>query len=157
MKKKDLTIVVTDSINDLREGTKQYVSSLMDSFDGKGSNKDVEDAFDMMQRLVRHDILASQHSYIKKEFDESKKGLDTAIAGLGLDPNGVAGTTKTIYHQDGIKFAKRQNKDGTTTLLTDVLNQLARLGVDKETVDTAIRNAEKPKKGNTYYLIEVDD
>jgi hypothetical protein len=157
MKKKDLTIAITDSLNDLREGTGHYVADLMEDFNGEGSNEDINDAFDMMQRLVRHDILASQHSYIKKEFDESKKGLDQAVAGLGLDPNGVAGSTKTIYHQDGIKFSKRQNKDGTTTLLTDVLNQLARLGVDKETVDTAMRNAEKPKKGNTYYLIEADD
>ena len=157
MSRRNLTIANVSAVSDLAEYTKKYVDQLVSDYKGSGSNNETALAHDMYTRLVRHDILSCEHSYIKKEFDESKKGLDIALAGMQIDPNGVAGTTKVIYRDNGLKFSKRQNKDGPTTLLVDVLNQLARLGVDKSLVDQALRNAEKVKKGNTYYLIEADD
>jgi|TARA_R110000822_G_scaffold12978_7_gene46680 hypothetical protein len=158
MKKRDVTIALADSLSLISFDNKRIVSKLAEDYTSTdSSNKDTEDAYDMHTRLIKHELLAAQHSYIKKEFDESKKGLDLALAGMGVDYKSIAGETKTLYHADGIKFSKRQNKDGNTTSLTDVLTQLACLGVEKAIVDKACSNANKPKKGNTYYIIEADD
>ena len=157
MKKLPLTIILNDTIKDLRNGTASDVDALMTDFNFMGSNQEHDAAYNMVSQLVIHSILDTQHSYIKKEFDKSKKGLDLALAGLGIEPSGVAGETTEMYHADGVTFSKKRNKNGTTTLLTDVLNHLARLGVAKDLIDKAVAKAEKPKKGNTYYIIEVDD
>ena len=75
---------------------------------------------------------------------------------MGVDPEPVPGTTKELYHANGIKFSKKQNKNGTQINVTDLLTQLARLGVEKAVVDKAVENATKEKRGNIYYVIEVD-
>ena len=99
-----------------------------------------------MANYIVHSMLNSR---FKKEFDTSKKELDK----LSDDPDGVAGHTKQIYSSNSFSFSKKQNKDGETTLIVDLVTALARAGVDKDMVDAALKSAKKPKRGNTYYQV----
>ena len=157
MNKTDMTIATADSITNIREFNAEKLLELTGNFTCEGTNEQVDMAIDMHQRLVRHELLSIQHAYVKREFDKSKKGLDTSLITMGIVPDGIAGGTKTLYEDSELSFHKRQNVDGTTTLLTDVLIHLARLGVDKDKIDQAMKLSTKPKKGNTYYIIEIDD
>ena len=158
MKKKDMTIALADVVKETKDIIYASVFELTDGYvsDGK-SNSTVNDEIDMHDKLVRHEILSSLHSYIKKEFDNSKSGLDDTLTKMGVDTEGSPGITKTIYEDKEIKFNKKQNKDGTSISTTDLLNELNKLGVPKETIDNAVDGATKLKRGNVYYLIEVND
>ena len=93
----------------------------------------------------------------KKAYDKDKKQLDVAANDLGNDFEGEASITKEIYSFNSLVYKKRQNKDGVTTLLTDFINSLSRCDVSKETIDKALKMAEKPKKGATYYIVELNE
>ena len=93
----------------------------------------------------------------KKLADVGKKELDYTVEKGGGIAEGIASTTQLKIQNNVLTFEKKQNKDGTTTLLTDVLNNLARAGVDKTVVDKAVKDAAKPKRGNTYYVVRATD
>ena len=118
------------------------------------SNEQAVQEADMYATMNQYIIYTLLNSQYKKAFDHSKKNLDMFAELLGHDNEGVANSIKNICKINGITFSKKRNKDGTTTLVTDLVNQLNRLGVDKDIIDTACKNAEKVKKGNTYYQVE---
>ena len=72
---------------------------------------------------------------------------------MGIDPSPKPGQLVELYSDNLFVFDKKQNQDGTTTLVTDLVTQLARLGVEKDVVDKALKQATKPKRGNVYYQI----
>ena len=158
MDARDITLVVSDTIKNLIDGNSHIIDTATANatLESTTNNEENSIAFDMFHRLVRHEVLAAQHSYIKKVFDQSKKGLDEALHGIGIDPEPVPGSTKELYHANGIKFSKKQNKNSTQINVTDLLTQLARLGVEKAVVDKAVEEASREKRGNIYYVIEVD-
>jgi len=53
------------------------------------------------------------------------------------------------------QFSKKQNLDGETTLVVDLITALARAGVEKDVVDKALKEATKVKRGNVYYQVTV--
>jgi len=57
-----------------------------------------------------------------------------------------------------LHWSQRQNLDGETTLVVDLVTALARAGVEKDVVDKALKEATKVKRGNVYYqVIVVED
>ena len=158
MDARDITLVVNDTVKNLRDGNSHIIDTAASTvvLESTPNNEEANAAFDMFHRLMTHEVVSAQHSHIKKEFDRSKKGLDEALSAMGVDPEPVQGTTKELYHANGIKFSKKHNKNGTQINVTDLLTQLARLGVEKAVVDKAVENATKEKRGNIYYVIEVD-
>jgi hypothetical protein len=107
--------------------------------------------------MVDHLISARINSKWKKSYDNSKSNLDHAAEALGVGTEGIAGESKTLLLINDMKYSKRQNKDGTTTLLTDFVNALNRCDVSKETIDKALKMAEKPKRGNVYYNVSMEE
>tara|TARA_R100001594_G_scaffold149616_2_gene207974 strand:- start:356 stop:832 length:477 start_codon:yes stop_codon:yes gene_type:complete len=158
MDTKQMMMAINDAVSNLKTNTKEVLDSATAKvqLDPIENNEEADQAFDIFYRLARHEVLSAQSSYIKKEFDESKKGLDDALDKMGINPEPIPGTTQELYHANGIKFSKRQNKNSTQVNTTDLLTQLARLGVEKAVVDKAVENATKEKRGNVYYIIEVD-
>ena len=92
----------------------------------------------------------------KKAADKAKKSLDTNATYLGKNINVEPDTRNTIYEGEFV-FVKRQNKDSTTTAVNDVVTELAKLGVDADVVRKAVANAEKVKRGATYYEVELSE
>jgi hypothetical protein len=156
MKARDIHIKIGDALINLKEDQAKYCNDIMSKVSLEpADNEETDKAFDMFHRLVRHELLSTQHSYIKKEFDNSKKGLDEALKKMDIDPDPEPGTTKELYNRDNVKLIKRQNKNSTQIDISQLLIQLARLGVKKSTVDKAVQNATKEKRGNIYYVIEL--
>ena len=94
-------------------------------------------------------------SYWGKNHVNAKKRLDNCMVTLGINDNGQAGRTLNLHESNIFEFTKRQNKDGEQLASTDLLNALARLGVEKSIVDQAVKLATKSRKGNTYYEVNV--
>ena len=158
MNARDITLIVTDTIKNLKDGNSNIIDTATASItlEPTTSNEEADASFDIFHRLIRHETISAQHSYIKKEFEQSKKGLDEALTKMGIDSEPTPGTTKELYHANNIKLSKRQNNNSTQINTTDLLTQLARLGVEKAVVDKAVENSTKEKRGNIYYIIEVD-
>ena len=121
------------------------------------NNERVEAEADMHNMMVNYLIYSAINSKYKKYFDIGKKALDFGVEQLDGEgaADGVANTTLSLHENNVFQFTKRQNKDGETTLVTDLVTALARAGVEKAVVDTALKQATKPKRGNTYYDVKV--
>ncbi|MAG26346.1 hypothetical protein CMI47_12420 [Candidatus Pacearchaeota archaeon] len=118
-------------------------------------NELAEKQFVAHTAMTEYVLVSALHSKYKKAFDKAKKTLDSASEGLGLDAEGLAGATVTIHENEVFRFTKKRNQDGTSTLVVDLCTELARLGVEKSLVDKAMKKATKPKRGNTYYEVEL--
>ena len=158
MSARNFPLIISNAVRNIKDSNSSIIDTAASGtkLEPTTNNEEASTAFDMFHRLMRHEVLAAQHSYIKKEFDESKKGLDETLTKMGVDTEPVPGTTQVLYQANGIQFAKRQNKNTTQINTTDLLTQLARLGVEKAVVDKAVENATKEKRGNVYYVIEVE-
>ncbi len=155
MKQLDINMLVGVMSTNISKLIQDTLDQLQADFASDSSNNEQvaleADLYATMNQYIVYTLLNSQY---KKAFDRTKKNLDRFAEDLGADIEGKAGVTQEIASVNGLVFSKERNKDGTTTLVTDLVNQLNRLGVDKDIIDTACKNAEKPKKGNTYYQVE---
>lgn len=153
---RDLKMVVSDLVDKIRTDTDEAVTGLMKSYGpDTGTNQEVENRFNMNRMLARHEILATQHTYLKKEVDKSKKDLDHMLMDMELPTGGEAGEEVVLYDHDDLIFTKKQNKNGSGVAVKDLLTELAKAGVDKDVVAKAILAATKEKKGNIYYIVEA--
>ena len=152
MKPKDLAydmLEMEDELQNCIDGTylgfaRKFVSTAED-------NELVHKEAEMHETMCSFIIASYMNSRWKKEFEAVKKRLDINVGELGKDPTGVAGQTVNLHESNIFKFTKRQNKDGEQMSVTDLLNALARAGVEKAVIDAATKMATKPKRGNVYY------
>ena len=98
-------------------------------------------------------IVSRLNSRFKESFDQTKKDLDNGVTLLDQDPSSTPGMTINLHESNVFRFSKKQNKDSETTLITDLLTELARAGIEKSVIDTAMKAATKPKRGNVYYQV----
>jgi hypothetical protein len=157
MRQSELTTKLTEmdaAISVIVEDVKRDFSNSFksDSTDNERVNLESDAHYAMVDHLISSRI----NSKFKKAYDNSKINLDVAADEMDLDPRSKPEETTHIFTINGLIFNKRQNKDGTSTLLTDFVNSLNRCGVDKETIDKALKMAEKPKRGNVYYIVATE-
>ena len=69
----------------------------------------------------------------------------------------MPGTTTNLYEDKLYIFSKRQNVDSSVCSAKDLITELNKLGVDPALIVEAQIKATKPKKGNTYYNVEVKE
>lgn len=105
-----------------------------DSTDNEQVAKEA-DLYSAMNQYMIYTILNSQY----------KKALDKFSERLGNYTNGTPNNSRIISEINNLYFSKKQNKDGTSTLVTDLITALARVGVEKSIVDDAIKQATKVK------------
>lgn len=156
MKQSDLATILSSMQEDIDKSISTAVLVLDKQF--IATTKDNEQATleaNMHNYMINYIVYSSLNSKYKKLYDTSKRALDTGTEDLGTDPTGKAGVVLNLHASNVFEFTKRQNKDGETTLVTDLVTALARAGVEKDVVDKAIKDATKPKKGNTYYDVKV--
>ena len=77
MKKKDMTIALADVVKETKDIIYASVFELTDGYvsDGK-SNSTVNDEIEMHDKLVRHEILSSLHSYISVALPDAKRSFE---------------------------------------------------------------------------------
>ena len=110
---------------------------------------------DMHLAMIDYVVASALNSRFKKFYDGAKKALDYHVEINGTDPSGKAGQTINLHENNVFSFTKRQNKDGETTLVVDLVTALARAGVEKSVVDAAIKSATKPIRGYVYYDVKT--
>ena len=155
MNSKDVTITVIDAIANVSSTITFAIEKIVEAFvppEGL-SNSETDNAHIMHKRMAAYEVISTVHSAIKKSADQAKKDLDIQLNEMGIDPSPKPGQLVELYSDNLFVFDKKQNQDGTTTLVTDLVTQLARLGVEKDVVDKALKQATKPKRGNVYYQI----
>jgi hypothetical protein len=155
MNSKDVTITVIDTLAHVDLTIASAIEMIAEAFvPPKGlSNSETDNAHVMHKRMAAYEIMTTINSAIKKSADQAKKDLDTQLEEMSIDPASKPGQLVEMYSDYLFVFDKKQNQDGTTALVTDLVTQLARLGVEKDVVDKALKNATKPKRGNVYYQI----
>ena len=120
------------------------------------SNSDMMYHGNMHKSMCEYKVFTELAGTYKKAAEKAKKSLDTNAAYLGCDVNTIPDQRNTVYEGEFV-FVKRQNKDSTTTAVNDVVTELAKLGVDADVVRKAVTNAEKVKRGATYYEVELSE
>ena len=119
------------------------------------NNESVSKEASAHEAMFEYMMAARIAAYWVKSHTNAKKRLDHCMTILGIDGDGQSGKTLNLHESNVFAFIKRQNKDGQQMSSTDLLNALARLGVEKSVVDEAVKIATKPRKGNTYYEVDV--
>tara|TARA_R100000781_G_scaffold7829_1_gene7386 strand:- start:2988 stop:3470 length:483 start_codon:yes stop_codon:yes gene_type:complete len=159
MKAHELATIIGKMQDDINDVIHNHSLDLFRMFQSDSQdNEQVNKEADMHNAMVNYIIYSAINSKYKKLFDTSKRALDSGADALGVDPTGIANKTLVLHDNGSFVFTKRQNKDGENVALTDVLNNLARAGVEKAVVDDAVKASTKPKKGNTYYDVKpVED
>jgi len=122
---------------------------------GNTNNESVSKEASAHEAMFEYMIAARIAAYWVKNHGNAKKRLDHCMTILNIDGDGQSGKTLNLHESNVFAFIKRQNKDGQQMSSTDLLNALARLGVEKSVVDEAVKIATKPRKGNTYYEVDV--
>ena len=145
-----------DAIQSCIDGTYLGIAHKFSSIES--DNERVHKEAEMHETMCNFIIASHMNSRWKKEFESVKKRLDASVGELGKDPAGIAGQTVNLHESNIFKFTKRQNKDSEQMSVTDLLNALARAGVEKAVIDAATKMATKPKRGNVYYdVITVEE
>jgi hypothetical protein len=142
---------IHDAVNDLTTDlSRKFVGT---SEDNEKADKECN-AHDAM---IDYIISSRENSYWKKRLEKSKKSLDECVVALGTNSSGVPEDTVELHSSNLFTFSKRRNKDGTSTLVVDLVTALSRLGVEKSIINAAIDMAAKPKRGNIYYYVKVKE
>jgi hypothetical protein len=154
MKKHQLAQRILKLNDKISELTYTFRTELDDLFVASSKNNEIaEQEYEMHGFMVDYLLSSAFASQWKKAVDSAKKSMDMQVEDLGNDPSGIPERTINLHENNVFKFTKRQNKDGTTTLVTDLINALARAGVEKAVVDKAMKIATKTKRGNQYYEV----
>ena len=156
MKTSELAMIMAKMIEGIDNIVHDAAVTLNNTYQaGHQDNELADKEMDVHNAMVNHIIYSAINSKYKKYYDISKKSLDAGVEALGNDANGVPGSTVNLFEDNVFRFSKKQNQDGSSTLVTDLVTALARAGVDKPLVDNAMKMATKVKRGNTYYEITV--
>ena len=156
MKNTDLVLTTLSCVDTLKNNIEELTETLAKDFQPRGlSNSETHEAYSMHRHMIHHHLISTVNAHAKKEFDKSKNILDDMLSRMGITPDGHPGMTVEKYNDGILTFHKKQNKEGTTTLVVNLLTELARLGVEKSVVDEAMKRATKSKRGNVYYEISV--
>ena len=155
MKKLEFTMMLLHTEEIVRTAVSSLVEDLSNKFlHDASTNEEAVLQFDANFAMINYLVDSRESSYWKKASDKSKKSLDAAMEKLGIDPSGMPGDTVELFASNMLQFSKRQNEDGTSTLVVDLVTELSRLGVKKSIIDAALKKASKPKRGNVYYEVK---
>jgi len=105
--------------------------------------------------MVEYLIASHLNASWSKEYKATKTSLDGTVEALSDTSDGLPGQTVELHRSNVFSFSKKQNVGSSSLSVTDLLNALARAGVEKSVLDEAKTKASKPKRGNVYYEIEV--
>ena len=65
-------------------------------------------------------------------------------------------TTRILVYPN-ITYSKDLRKDSYIQVITNMITELNKIGVDPALITEAQKKSTKPKKGNTYYNVEVKE
>jgi hypothetical protein len=153
MKQSELAMTMSDLYKRVQDEIQKTTDNLYNQFQCPEdyTNEEADRNANLHECMVDYLITSSFNSNFKKNIDDAKKALDNSV----FDSDGVPGQITALGESNVFKFSKKQNNDGETTLVVDLLTALARAGVEKAVVDAAMKEATKTKRGNVYYQVTV--
>lgn len=119
------------------------------------SNVDVVIQSNLHNAMAHYAIISGLNTKYTKMLAACKELLDINVGALGNSSEGIPGQKVLLGKSNIFQFSKKQNQDGTTTLVKDLITELARASVEKSVVDKAVKEASKVKKGNVYYEVTL--
>jgi hypothetical protein len=150
--------ILSELDNELSNAIRNSHAKLTEDFSSSTQdNERTELEANMHEAMAQQKIAAKLATRFKSAHDASKKDLDTICDRLGVSPDPVPGTTTNLYEDKLYIFSKRQNVDSSVCSAKDLITELNKLGVDPTLITEAQKKATKPKKGNTYYNVEVKE
>jgi len=156
MKQSELAVILSNMQTEIDNIIHDTAVSLNNTFVATSKDNETADKEATMHNMmVNFLVYSTMTSKYKKYYDLGKIAMDVGVESLGTDPTGKANATLNLHQNNVFVFTKRQNKDGETTLVVDLVTALARAGVEKSVVDAAMKQATKPKKGNVYYDVKT--
>lgn len=158
MNSKDVSMRTIELLTNIEKLVDDHVMAITTDFvapEGM-SNQQADQAHVLHNRMAKFTVTSVLNAMYKKNYDRAKKELDSLLKEMDIDPSGTPGQLKELYRDSLFTFDKKQNEDGTTTLVVDLVTQLARLGVEKSVVDEAVKAATKPRRGNVYYQVHTN-
>jgi len=149
---------LTKAHNLVLDVVRSVTQDIADMFEGDWTtNQESENHYIAHMLMAEYVIVSTAASTLKKKVDKTKLDLDEIVETLGRNPNPEPGITKEIYSNSFLAFSKKQNAEGTTVTVKDLEIELNKLGVDPSIIKKAIDNAERPRKGNTYYMVGASE
>ncbi len=149
---------LSDLDNAVNTAVANAVQELTSGFQGTTENNERTQAEHVMNMAMATQKIASKlTTRFKKDHDLSKKALDLACENLGNSAVPVPGTTMDLYSDNMFVFSKRMNEDSSVCSAKDLIIELNKLGVDPDQIAKAKEAATKPKKGNVYYNVDVNE
>jgi hypothetical protein len=98
-------------------------------------------------------VLTSLQAWAAAQRTAALQKLESDCMELGITTDPVAGTTTVIYSDHDYSFGKKQNNNSTAVDAKAFLVELHKLGVDKDIIDKAKKNATVDKKGAVYITV----
>ena len=156
MRQKDLAIILYDMDAYITEAITNAHQVMANKFNSTStSNITADQEANVHNLMADYLIMSKLHSRFKKAYDYTKKHLDKGLVTLGKTCEGIPGTTSTLYTDNVYRFEKRQNINGQSTLVVDLVTALSRAGVEKDVIDAALKQATHSKRGIVYYEIKL--
>ena len=154
MKPSELAMTMANMKGDIVDRIYETVELLHSKFESNTQdNEESANLEALHSHMVDYLIFSDLNSMIKKKVELAKTGLDTSVD----MPDGTPGQTVVLGSTNLFEFKKKQNNNSDMVHVTSLKTALARLGVDKATIDAAVKDATKPKKGNTYYIVSLKE
>lgn len=146
-----LSHVQIDIVNCLEDRIKSIIEEAHRDFDPAGlPNDKTEQMLEYYIAGIRLAIAQTLTTLAKKKLDGEKKTLDRIVAGSNIN----AGETVSFFNSNGITFSKKRNNDTSTVDSKQLLIELAKAGIDHKVINECEDKATKPRRGNTYYIVE---
>ncbi len=151
-------MLLTEVHNNIMMHIVSQVQLITDKFEGNWwNNKENEDHYEAHKLMAQYAVASSVASELRRKIDKVKLDLDGIVEILGSDSKPEPGITKQIYRNDMLTFSKKQNAEGVMVSVKELEIELNKLGVDPSIISKAIKNAERPRKGNTYYIVSTSE
>jgi len=156
MRPSELAMQLSAMHNQIEIETSATYKNLDDTFqtDTK-DNETTAQVSDLHSAMCDYIIVSSLATKYSKMLLASKKTLDRSVESMNGSSEGIPGQSVLLGKSNEFQFHKKQNHDGTSTLVVDLITELARAGVDQDIVNKAMKAATKPRKGNTYYNVTL--
>jgi hypothetical protein len=146
--------MVPINVTEVVDATINEIASEFQGQQGTSNDITAQEA-EMNQRMVAYSVFHQLEGLFTGQVKRMKQLLDEYVDRESIISPGIANETITLHEDNMFRFRKKRNANRTTTPLNAFIVELTKLGVDKKVIDKAKINASQPRKGNTYYMVEL--
>jgi hypothetical protein len=152
MRASELAMTMVGMIKDVEKTALDSIRTLYQP-DQEDSNSITDVKAVIHRGMETYVVLTSLQAWAAAQRTAALQKLESDCMELGITTDPVAGTTTVIYSDHDYSFGKKQNNNSTAVDAKAFLVELHKLGVDKDIIDKAKKNATVDKKGAVYITV----